>query len=178
MIVGVAAASSFGSIVFFNPVLGVFVSPRSDAFGWSRGQLSLAVTIGSVGAAIASPAVGWVLDRWGGRWVMALAALAMGLCLAALTSIHALWQFYLFYSLGRALAQGAINTSSFVVVANWFVRRRALAVALLAVGQRMGMVVIPVLAAVVIGAGGWRAGYAVLAAVVLTAGVAPPLLLM
>ena len=63
MIVGVAAASSFGSVVFFNPVLGVFVSPLSEAFEWNRGQLSLAVTIGSAAAAIASSAVGWVLDR-------------------------------------------------------------------------------------------------------------------
>ena len=53
-----------------------------------------------------------------------------------------------------------------------------MAPAALAMGLCMGMAAIPVLAAVVIAAGGWRTGYAALAAVVLTAGVAPPLLLM
>lgn len=178
MIVGVAAAAGLASTTFFNPVLGVFVAPLSEQFQWNRAQIALAVTIGSAAAAVASPAVGWVMDRWGGRWVMAPAALAMGLSLLALGRMTALWQLYVFYSLGRALSQGAIQTASFVAVSNWFVRRRPLAVAIVSVGQRAGMAVLPVLAAVVIAAAGWRAAWVALAVVILSLGVVPPLLLM
>ncbi|MEE8421642.1 MAG: MFS transporter [Dehalococcoidia bacterium] len=178
VVVAVSSVVAFGAVTFFNPVLGVFFRPLSDEFGWSRAQISLAVTIGSASAALASPAIGWTLDRWGGRWVMAASTLMMGGALFALNGMNALWQFYVFYSLGRALAQGVINSASFVSVANWFVRRRPLAAAIVSVGQRAGLAALPLLAAVVIEARGWRAGFAALAVVVLVAGVVPPLLFM
>ena len=173
-----AASASFAGVVFFNPVLGVFLPALTDEFGWSRADISLAVTIGSAAGALSAPALGWVIDRWGGRWVMGGAALAMGLCLLALGAMTALWQLYIFYSLGRGLSQSAINSAAFVGVSNWFVRRRPLAVALLSVGQRLGMAAVPLLAAVVIAQADWRAGWLALAAISLGIGVVPPLLLM
>jgi MFS family permease len=106
VIVGVAAIVSFGAATLFNPVLGVFFGPLSDEFGWSRAEISLAVTIGSVAAAVTSPLIGWVLDRWGGRWVLTGAAVTMAGSLVVLSGMTALWQFYVFYSLGRWLGQG------------------------------------------------------------------------
>ncbi len=178
MIVVAAASVSFGSVTFFNPVLGVFFGPLSEQFGWSRAQISLAVTIGSATAAFASPLIGWVLDRWGGRWVMAASAAAMAASLIVLSAMTALWQYYIFYSLGRALSQGVINAGSFIAVANWFIRRRPLATALVSVGQRGGLAVVPLLAAIVIQASGWRGGFVALATVIAVTGVLPPLLLM
>jgi MFS family permease len=178
VIVAVSSVVAFGAVTFFNPVLGVFFVPLSDEFGWSRGQVSLAVTIGSASGGLASPAIGWTLDRWGGRWVMVASTLTMGGALLLISGMTALWQFYLLYSLGRALAQGVINSATFVAVANWFVRRRPLAAGIVSGGQRAGLAAVPLLAAVVIEARGWRAGFVVLAAVVLVAGVVPPLLFM
>lgn len=109
---------------------------------------------------------------------MAPAMAVIGLLLIALGSMTALWQFYLFYSLGRALAQGAINLSGAVAVANWFTRRRSFAIAIVALGERMGMASLPLLAALVIAATSWRVGYMSLAAIALIVGVAPPLLLL
>lgn len=178
VIVAVAAVVSFGAVTFFNPVLGVFFAPLSAEFGWSRAEISLAVTIGSAAAALASPLIGWVLDRWGGRWVMAASTATMAVSLVALSRMTALWHYYVFYSLGRALGQGVINTGSFVAVANWFVRRRPFATAIVSVGQRAGLAALPLLAAFVIAAGGWRDGFMALALVVAAIGVLPPLLLM
>ena len=79
---------------------------------------------------------------------------------------------------GQGAISGRINLASFVAVPNWFVRRWPLAVAIVSPGPRMGMAVIPMLAAVVIEASGWRAGWVALAAVALGVGVAPPLLLV
>ncbi len=174
----VAGVVSFGSVTFFNPVLGVFFAPLSEEFGWSRAEISLAVSIGSASAAFASPLIGWVLDRWGGRWVMTAATATMAVCLVALSGMNALWQFYIFYSLGRALGQGVINTSAFVAVANWFVRRRPLATALVSLGLRGGLTVLPLFVALVIAESGWRTGFGALALVIAVIGVLPPLLLM
>ena len=63
----VIAATSFGatfaSVVFFNPTLGVFSSSLEAQFGWTRADVALAITFGSAGAAIASPAIGWAIAR-------------------------------------------------------------------------------------------------------------------
>jgi len=178
VVVAVSAVVSFGAVTFFNPVLGVFFAPLSEEFGWSRAEISLAVSIGSTSAAFASPLIGWVLDRWGGRWVMTAATATMAVCLVALSGMNALWQFYVLYSLGRALGQGVINTSTFVAVANWFVRRRPFATALVSVGLRGGLAILPLFVALVIAESGWRAGFGSLAVVIAVTGVLPPLLLM
>jgi MFS family permease len=178
-VAGAAFLASLGSVVFFNPVLGVFATSLREEFGWGSAQIALAIGIGGATAALLSPAIGWAIDRWGGRWVIGLGAVAMGGCLLALAAMQSLWQLYVFYSLGRALSVGVVSAAAFVTVSNWFVRRRALVVSLVAIGSRLGMAILPLLAAVVISISGtWRAGWIALAAVVLTVGVAPALLLI
>ena len=179
VIVGTAFAGTFGSVVFFNPVLGVFSASLEAAFGWTRADIALAITAGGALAAVAGPLVGWAIDRWGGRWVMTGAALTMGLCLVVLSRMTLLWELLVFYAVGRALAVGVLNPAAYVAVANWYVRGRAFMTGIVAVGSRLGMATLPVLAAVVIGAtGDWRMGWLALAAVILVVGVAPPLLFM
>jgi MFS family permease len=179
VIASTAFAATFGSVVFFNPVLGVFSSSLEDAFGWTRAEVALALTVGGAIAAVAGPFVGWVIDRWGGRWVMSGAAIVMGVCLIALSRMTALWELLVFYSAGRALSVGVLTPSAYVAVANWYVRRRAFVTGIVAAGSRVGMAVLPVLAALVISAtGDWRDGWLALAAVILLVGVAPPLVFM
>lgn len=172
-------AATFASVVFFNPVLGVFSSSLEHEFGWTRADVALAITFGSAGAAIASPAIGWAIDRRGGGRVMALSALLMGGCLLALARMDALWQLLVFYAIGRALAVGALSPAAFIAVSNWYVRRRAFVTGVVAVAPRLGMATLPALAAVVIGVtGSWRASWVALAIVILAIGVVPPLLFM
>ena len=174
-----AFSAAVGSVVFFNPILGVFVTPLEAEFGWDRAQISLALTLGGFAAAFASPGVGVLLDRLGGRWVVPPSAVVMTLALLGLSRINALWQFLLLYSIGRALAVGAVNAAAFVAVSNWFVRRRSLVVALVALGPRLAMAGLPLLAAVVIqSTGDWRNGWLALAIVIAVVGIVPPLLFM
>lgn len=179
VVAAAAFLASLGSVVFFNPVLGVFATALRDEFGWGSAQIALAIGIGSATAALFSPPIGWAIDRWGGRWMIAGGALTMGGCLLALAGMHSLWQLYVFYALGRALAVGVVSAAAVVTVSNWFVRRRALAVSIVATGSRVGMAMLPLLVAVVIAIfGTWRAGWVALAAIILATGVAPALLLI
>lgn len=179
MIAATSFAATFASVVFFNPVLGVFSSSLEQQFGWTRADVALAITFGSAGAAVASPAIGWAIDRRGGGRVMALSALLMGGCLLALARMDALWQLLVYYALGRALSVGALSPAAFIAVSNWYVRRRAFVTGIVAVAPRLGMATLPALAAIVIGvSGSWRAGWVALAIVILALGVAPPLLFM
>ncbi len=179
VVVGAGTASAFSAVVFFNPILGVFVSELHAEFGWSRAELALAITIGSVAAGLGGPLAGWAVDRWGGRWVIAGGSAVLVLCLVLLAEMSELWQLYALYSTGRAISFAALASAAYVAVSNWFFRRRGLAVGIVAAGSRAGMAVLPLLVAVVIaGTGSWRVGWLALAGVAAAIGVLPSLLLM
>ena len=166
IVVGAGTASAFSAVVFFNPILGVFVSELHAEFGWTRAELALAITIGSVAAGLGGPLAGWAVDRWGGRWVIAAGAAVLAVCLLLLSAMSELWQLYVLYSTGRAISFAAVASAAYVAVSNWFVRRR-------------GMAVLPLLVAVVISAtGSWRIGWLALAGVAAAIGVLPSLLLI
>ena len=46
---------------------GVFVLPLTTAFGWSRGEVSIAASFLIVGTAITAPVIGTIIDRFGAR---------------------------------------------------------------------------------------------------------------
>jgi len=176
-VVGTVSLTSFTAVVFFNPILGIFAPELEAEFGWSRASIAAAIAIGSLAAAVASPIAGWVIDRWGGRWVIAVAGLIMAVLLFALSGLDALWQLYLFYALGRGLSMTAVSNAGFVVVSNWFIRRRATVIGIVAVAQRGGMAFLPVYVALVISwTGDWRNGWIGLGLVALLFGVVPPAL--
>lgn len=178
VIVGTAVLVSFGQTTFFNPIFSVFFTPLEEEFGWSRGELALGVTLGSVGAGLASPLLGTVIDRRGARWVIPPAAAAMVLLLFWLSFVDHLWQFYILFPLGRGLAVGAVSAAAVIAVSNWFVRQRAMAVAVASVGMRAGLACLPLIVALVIDAGSWRDGFRALALILAVVAVVPPLLFM
>lgn len=177
-IVAVAALATFAEVTFFNPVLGVFVTPLQEEFGWSRATVAAALTFGGFTAAAISPLVGRALDAWGGRPLLAAGAALVGLCAFGLMLTHHLWSFYLLYSIGRAASVGVVSLAAAVTVSNWFIRRRGLALGILQVGTRAGQAILPLLAQITIAAAGWRAAWGVLGALTLAVTVLPTLLVV
>jgi MFS family permease len=178
-VVGAVCITNFTAVVFFNPILGVFAPELEAEFGWSRASIAAAIAFGSLAAAVASPIAGWVVDRWGSRWLISGSGLAIVVLLGALSGLHALWQLYIFYAIGRGLAVTTVSNVGFVVVSNWFIRRRAMVVGTVAVAQRAGMALLPVYAALVISiTGDWRNGWLALGLIALLFGVVPPALFL
>src|SRR5438552_15125568 len=97
---------------------GVFLPVLSEAFGWSRGAVSVALSISLVLGGVAAFAVGRIADRRGPRAVLATAVSigAVGFVLSAL--IDALWEVYL--SFGVLVGVGM--SSVFVLSAAWVAR--------------------------------------------------------
>src|SRR5687768_7288974 len=84
-IVAVAALVGFTEVAFFNPVLGVFIPEFEREFGWSRTEISLAVTVGSLVGALLAPFSGPLIDRFGGRPFAVGGCVVMALALVALS---------------------------------------------------------------------------------------------
>jgi MFS family permease len=138
----------------------IFLKPMAEDMGWGRGALSVAVLMGSVGAAVAGPIAGTLLDRMGARPVMAAGAIVIGLALLAGSLIELLWQLYVVFAvIGVGLMCGSIIPCS-LLISNWFVSRRGMAMGGAFVGTSVGgMVMSPVANWIILGYG-WRTAFA------------------
>src|SRR5919109_1918557 len=99
--VTLAGASGVSSAfqVFYHQLLAVFEwSHAGGASPYSVNQLVLAAS---------APLMGWLLDRFGPRWLFAAAAALVGLAWMACSTLHSLGQFVLFYGGVRAGGGGA-----------------------------------------------------------------------
>lgn len=169
------ALAAFAEVAFYNPVLGVFIPEFEREFGWSRTEISGAVTFGSLVGALLAVSAGPLIDRYGGRRFVVGGCLGLALGLVLLSVMETEWQFFLIYGLGRGAAAGIISLAIGVTVSKWFVRRRGLAVGVTTLGTRAGFALMPIGTQLIIDAQGWRTAVLVLAGLVTVAGVLPAL---
>lgn len=158
--------------------LTVFVSPMTTEFGWSRTAISGAVSLGGILAAIASPALGRLLDREGARVVLCIAVLTTGLANMALSLTVSLPMFYVLFCVARLNFAGPFDLGIYGAVNNWFVARRSLATGIAAAGQMAGLVALPMIGSLAMVTGGWQAGWLAVGATVLVVGFVPVFLFM
>ena len=123
------ALVGFSRVSFFNPVLGVFIDPLEQEFGWSRTEIAGALSVGTLVGGVIAPFIGPYIDRWGGRWFMVGSVIVMGVLLLALAFAETLGQFYVFFGAGRAIGTGILDLAIVVTISNWFIRSRGRATA-------------------------------------------------
>src|SRR5215831_1915031 len=82
----------------------VFYVALRQEFGWSAAATAGVFSLYMGVLAVSSPVVGWLLDRYGARRLLTLAALLVGVSLWGCSAIHTLWHFYLAYGLLLALS--------------------------------------------------------------------------
>jgi OFA family oxalate/formate antiporter-like MFS transporter len=173
---GVVATSvlvSFAQVPMYGPVLSVFVKPIGDETGWSRSEISIAFTLGSLFGSLISVIVGRLLDRAGARSSVVVAGMVVTAVLVGLALMQEVWQFWILFGVGRTAALAGINLGTSVAVANWFVRKRARAASFLGIGLRTGQAVFPLFIAPIVVYLSWRHAYAFLAVLAFTLIVIP-----
>ena len=158
--------------------LSIFVEPLLREFGWSRTQLSGAVSLAGVMAALVSPPLGRILDRHGSRAVLSAAVLTNAVALALLSLTPSLLVFYALYCVARMNWATAFDLGIYGAISKWFVARRAFATSIATVAQMAGLVAMPLIAQFAIAHQGWRAGWLALGAVTLLVGFLPVLLFL
>ena len=179
IILGLSGVVSYSARPLMSvAVLTVFVVPMSEQFGWTRAELAGAVSLGGVFAAVVSPMVGLVLDRYGSGMVVGIFSAIAGACAVALGAVTQIWMFYVVYVPGRMAFSGPLELGTSVAVSNWFVRRRPFALALNHVTQGSGLAVMPLVAQAIIGAWGWDVAWYTLGIWTVAVGVVPAMLLM
>ncbi len=142
---------------------GVFFKPMSAEFGWTRAMTAGAYSLRSVEGGIASPIVGWAVDRYGSRPLIIIGAVVSGGAFVMMPLIQSLWGFYLIYGILLSAGMSAmLYLPAWTVIAKWFNRRLSLALAILSVGAGFGGLICAPVAAMLISRYGWRTAFVVL----------------
>jgi len=165
----VAGAALMLAIVMGTLVNGLsaFFLPMEQAMGWARADVALINAFGLVGLAVGSVVMGFAADRVGIRATCLTAVTAMGLGLLAASQVQALWQAYALFFAAGLLGGGALFAPIFATVGNWFPTGAGLAIGIAASGQALGQGGMPLLAAILIEAIGWRNAMAAIGAAAL-----------
>ena len=142
------------------------------AFGWSRAELTGALTLAVLVSALCSPVYGRLIDAGHGPVMMTGAALLAGICLLALTRVETLAQFYLAWGVLGVCMAGSMYEPCFALItrARGADARRAITLVTLIAGFA-GSLSFP-LAHTLAEAWGWRGAVGVFGAVAIL-GVAP-----
>lgn len=157
---------------------GVFVRDQIDDFDASRTEISLVFTAVSVISVAFAPVLGYLLDRFPIRNVMAGGSVAVVIGFAALSQVQALWQFAVVAGVFLGLGMGCIGTTANTkLMVNWFNRRRGFALGVAIMGYSTAGAVMPTVALYMLNNLGWRGSYLLFAAVILVL-VLPAILLL
>jgi MFS family permease len=143
-----------------------FVDPLIDEFGWSRTAISGLYTAGSLTAATSMLFIGWLLDRFGARVVLAGVGVMLGLAALWMSEVSSQLGVYAGFSALRMFGQGSLGLVPSSLVALWFVRRRGRATALAGLGMVASQAVFPPLIHTLITQIGWRDTWVVLGVMV------------
>jgi sugar phosphate permease len=168
LIVGVCLIGvSTGPAAFTLGSMGLFFDGFQTEFGWSRGDVSSALSIMMAVTAISLPFVGWLIDRFGVRRVLAPSIVMFGLLLLSVPFVTKLWQLIAIYVLIGVLGVGTNSVGYMRLLAAWFDRRRGLAIGVAGSGTGLGFAYVPVITQYAVAGYGWRGGYILLGAVML-----------
>ncbi len=139
----------------FILTFGTYLLEVQEEFGWSKSALSTAFALSQLMSGFMGPGQGWMIDRFGPRFAMRIGIGLMGVAFILLSFVNDLWFFYavvLLIGVGGNL--GGFLTMN-TAIANWFIRKRALALGLASTGIGVGGFLAPIVAWSIVEFG-WR----------------------
>lgn len=162
----VAAAFGYATSVIHIYGFGPYIQPVSEAFGWSRTQTTVGLTIATLIQALMSVPVGLAVDRYGPR-ILGVFGVLFSVCAFAMigtaTGSKANWALvWLLMALATLPVQATVWTSA---VASRFEKSRGLAFAVTLCGASIAQAFFPYVGARLIAAFGWQQAMAWQAAI-------------
>jgi sugar phosphate permease len=141
----------------FRSAANVLQVPLHEEFGWSRGNIALAVSINVLLFGFIGPFAAALQMRFGLRKVTIVALSVMATGALASTQINALWQLYLLWGVVVGAGSGCMATVfASTVAARWFVARRGLVTGALTAASASGQLIfLPILSRIAENVG-WR----------------------
>ncbi|HEY97420.1 MAG TPA: MFS transporter [Dehalococcoidia bacterium] len=154
-----------------------FVTSLEEVHQWSRTEIMTGFSLFFIFAALSGPFAGRMVHRFGARGVVSLGGLSSCIGYLLLSQMSGLWQYYIGYALiGTGVAaSGPVITT--LVISNWFIRRRGMAIGAMSMGAgTAGMIFTPLVLVYLLPNLGWDKTYLTYAGI--TAVLAIPLAIL
>jgi MFS family permease len=172
---GATETVSWGVLYY---TFSVLIAPTTAELGWSRAEISGALSVMLVVSGLAGLGVGRWLDEHGPRLLMTAGAIVAVPLVLAWSQVHDLVSFYLIW-IGIGVAFAALNYGpAFATMIVWFRRDRARALTLVTLVAGFSSTIFVPLAAWLTSVQGWRAALVTLAVILAAMTIAPHALLL
>jgi MFS family permease len=143
----------------------VFLVAFVEAFGWSRGETSVAYSVSQLVAGGSSPLVGTLVDRLGPRRLLLLGGGLLVVGLIGSAFITHLWQIVVLYGVVMTFGANCLGLVVFVpILSRHFVRHRGMAISIVQSANGFARALSAPLVQLLISGIGWRPTYLVQAA--------------
>ena len=154
-----AAVVAFSSGPGQSYVFSVFIDSLIEETGFSRSGISTLYAAGSGISAVMVSLVSRMADRYGPRRILLIVGTALGIACLVMASAQSMLVFMVTFAALRALGQGSLPINGTLLVAQWFTRYRARAVAVMSLGFACSTALLPPLCRFLIDNLGWREAY-------------------
>lgn len=163
IVVAVAGWSTFFTGPGQTYSYSIFIDSFIRDFGWSRTLVSSMYSAATLVSGLLMSVMGALVDRWGSRLMCVAAGLLLGAACLWSSFIVSPLMLLIGFFLGRFSGQGTLGLSSTTLAPRWFVRRRALAIMLVGIGQTASSMLFPILNNRLVSSFGWRGAFRALA---------------
>ena len=156
-IVAVAMVANFILVGISFSSYGLFVIPVARDLGLSRADMNTGLVLMNIGAAVAAPLLGKLLDRIPLKPMILASIPVYGGCLITLANSSSIWidAAILLLGLPSASLIFALLTPD-MLLARWFKAHRARAMSLSMLGWPLGTIIVPPLVSLLIRERDWR----------------------
>ncbi len=159
IIVGIASLVAFSSGPGQSYTFSVFIDSMIADSGLSRTDISVLYAVGTGISAATVMIVSRMADKFGPRMMVVITVTC--LTLTCIGMGFATWwlAFFVAFMALRAFGQGSIPINATLLTAQWFVRIRGRAMAVMLLGFSFSMALMPILSRTLIDGLGWRMAY-------------------
>ena len=156
---------------FYWQGIGAFFLALQNEFSTNRAALSGAVALSQLEGGMLGPLGGYLVGRYGPRRMMTIGVIIMGVGFLLMSLVTSLLMFYIVFlgiiSVGMSIG---IRVPSLVAPANWFIKKRGIAIGICLSGGGLGGIFVPILGWL-IGSYGWRTAAVVAGLTILALGL-------
>jgi MFS family permease len=134
----------------------IFINEYVNYFGWSRSDVSLMYSLGTLAAGLLMMHVGKLVDRFGQRRMMLTVSVLFGLACIYNSFVTNVIMLFIGFFLIRLLGQGSMTLIPNTLIPHWFLTKRGLAMSLMTLGSFLSATIFPVLNEALISSYGWQ----------------------
>lgn len=161
----VATFVTLGLTYGFWYAYSVFLVAFLREFGWSRSVVAGAFSVLVLGHGVSGPVLGWLVERFGPRAVIATGGVVLAASLFVGAHVSAIWHLYLVFGVLASLGiSGAGWVPSVVLIRGWFPAKVGTAIGIASAGIGVGIFALVPFTQLLIDSLGWRWALRVLGA--------------